>query len=419
MPIFFVDIGLLIDVPGFIKSISSIWLTLAVLVGLIGSKFMAAFAAKLLYRYNWREAITMWSLSMPQVAATLAATFVGYRAGMLTEEVLNSVIVLMLVTSTLGPLITARAASELQPTDIQENQSEFSLTQALQDDEEDVTASQLTIVVPVYNPQTEQNLMEMAALLARHESGKVVPLSIATAHVHMDSPELNGALQRGKRLLANATEISREFGVDAEPLLRIDDGIAQGISRASREQQAGLIIMGWGRTKGFRAQLFGSVIDNVMWASHCPVAVTRLFDSPSNIRRILVPIKTPNLAAIRLAHFAEILADANKAEVTLLHVYDRFTSQQRLNWVKSRLDELTSRYLVHVKPTIQTVMSDQVANTIVETSKNYDLIVLRTLRRRINLGELAISDITNEVARQVQCSIVTLGEPHRNRSALW
>ena len=55
----------------------------------------------------------MWSLSLPQVAATLAATLVGYRAGILTEEVLNGVIVLMLVTATLGPIITARSAVAL------------------------------------------------------------------------------------------------------------------------------------------------------------------------------------------------------------------------------------------------------------------------------------------------------------------
>jgi hypothetical protein len=48
--------------------------------------------------------LTMWSLSLPQVAATLAATLVGYRIGLLNEAVFNSVIVLMLVTSTLGPV---------------------------------------------------------------------------------------------------------------------------------------------------------------------------------------------------------------------------------------------------------------------------------------------------------------------------
>jgi Kef-type K+ transport system membrane component KefB len=93
IPIFFVDLGLLIDLPAFVKSLSTIWLTLAIVVGLILSKFLAAFFAKLVYRYKWNETIAMWSLSMPQVGATLAATLVGYKAGLLTEGVLlNQVI---------------------------------------------------------------------------------------------------------------------------------------------------------------------------------------------------------------------------------------------------------------------------------------------------------------------------------------
>lgn len=418
VPIFFIDIGLLIDIPAFIKSISSVWLCLSILVGLIGSKFAAAFLAKTLYRYSWREMITMWSLSIPQVAATLAATFVGYRAGMLTEDVLNSVIVLMLVTSTLGPIITTRSASGLKPS-VQTIEPDFSLATVSPTDWGNTPKEKLwTIVVPVYNPQTERNLIEMAALLAKHESGRIVPLSIATAHVHMDAPELEGALQRSQKLLSSAANLSREFGVEADPVLRIDDGIAQGISRASREEQAGLIIMGWGKMSGFRARLFGNVIDNVMWASHCPVAVTRLLSSPAQIHRILVPIKTPNQAVMRLVYFAEILGDANAAEVTLLHVCDRFSSPERTEWIESRLKQLTVHSLPRVRSSVETIMADDVATAIVEASKSYDLVVLRTLRRRVNLGELAISDVASQVVQRLQCSVVMMGEPYRYREEI-
>ena len=418
VPIFFVNLGLLIDVPVFIQSILSVWLPLAIVVALIGSKYIAALLAKLVYGYSWREQITMWSLSMPQVAATLAAAFVGYRAQIITEDVLNSIIVLMLVTSTLGPIITDRAARGLTFTPRNASKSgEYSLTDSLQADWNFAPDDrELTIVVPVYNPDTEQNLIEMAALIAKHESGRIVPLSIAVgSYAHLDTPELDDEVQRSHALLDRATAVSREFGVEAEPLLRIDDGIAQGISRASREQRAGLVIMGWGRNTGFRAQLFGNVIDNVVWASHCPVAVTRLLDSPSNIRRILIPVKTPSPPTIRMIHFAQILADANNAEVTLLHVCDRRTSADRRNWIKSQFEEVVFDNLSSVKPNVSVVVSDNVAAAIVEASKSVDLVVLRTIRRRIHL-DLAIDDITSELVHRLKCSVVTFGEPHRYRA---
>jgi hypothetical protein len=54
----------------------------------------------------------MWALTLPQVAATLAATLVGYKtlnaAGepLLNQEIFNAVLVLVVVTSVLGPILT-------------------------------------------------------------------------------------------------------------------------------------------------------------------------------------------------------------------------------------------------------------------------------------------------------------------------
>jgi hypothetical protein len=51
-------------------------------------------------------------MTLPQVAATLAATLVGYatfnQAGvrLLDERMLNAVLVMLVVTSTLGPVLT-------------------------------------------------------------------------------------------------------------------------------------------------------------------------------------------------------------------------------------------------------------------------------------------------------------------------
>jgi hypothetical protein len=59
------------------------------------------------------------ALTLPQVAATLAATLVAYHTvnldgqRLLDERMLNAVLVLMLVTSILGPLLTERFAPRM------------------------------------------------------------------------------------------------------------------------------------------------------------------------------------------------------------------------------------------------------------------------------------------------------------------
>ncbi len=120
IPAFFLTIGFLIDLRTFADTlVSHFLLVLGIVGGLIGSKFLAAEVARRRFGYSRAEGLTMWSLSLPQVAATLAAALVAYNtkneAGerLIEEPVLNSVIVLLVVTSVLGPILTERYARQL------------------------------------------------------------------------------------------------------------------------------------------------------------------------------------------------------------------------------------------------------------------------------------------------------------------
>jgi uncharacterized protein YybS (DUF2232 family) len=69
--------------------------------------------------YTRNETLTVWALTLPQVAATLAATLVAYNTigtggqRLLDGHVLNAVLVLMLASSILGPVLTERFALRL------------------------------------------------------------------------------------------------------------------------------------------------------------------------------------------------------------------------------------------------------------------------------------------------------------------
>ncbi len=414
IPCFFVGMGLLLNVPVFIETLKSDFpLTLAIVLGLIVSKFLAAWVIKWVYRYTWNETITMWSLSMPQVAATLAATLVGFQVGLLTEAVFNSVIVLMLVTSILGPILTARYAAKLPlpKSSLETDQNVIWWETQEAEPVEEEKSHRFTVVVPIYNPLTERYLIEMAALIVRHESGLIVPLAIAKAHLHMDEPQLNGAFRQSQQRLERALEVSREFTTEAKPEIRIDDDIAQGISRTAREQNANLIVMGWSKTTGLRARLFGNVIDSVFWSSHCPVAVMRLLDEPINIHRILVAVKDLTPQTVRTVRFAQLLADTNQGQVTLLHVCDRRTSSEQIADLESELSKVLSQNGPQVNSEVKIIRDDDVARMILRMAESFDMVVLRSIRRR-TAGGLAVSDVTTQVIQHLTCSMVLFGEPH-------
>ncbi len=405
IPIFFVDLGLKLNLPAFLKDMGLVWLTLSLVCGLVASKFIAALLAKLIYRYNWREVLTMWSISLPQVAVTSCVTFVGYQAQLLNSEIFNSVIVLVLVTSLIGPIITSRAAVGLHSSLLKQQDTTTYVPVS------DRIDTPFNIIVPVYNPSTQQHLMEMAALLAPRARGKIMPLAIATATASMDAPQLENSLRRSERLLNKATALSRFLDVEAEPLLRIDDAFAQGISRTAREKKANLIVMGWGKRTGLKARLFGNVIDGVLWASHCPVAVTRLVESPAKIQRILVPVENLTAPILQPLQFATLLGESNQAQVTVLNVCDRRTSSSKISHRRSQLSLLVSKLGLSNPPEVQIIAHENVAQAILQAARLYDLVVLPFIRNRTIPGGLAISDVTTQLASQLTCSIVMLGEP--------
>ena len=113
IPIFFIVTGFLI-VPVAVGQtiVNNFWLVAGMIISLILGKGIAAAIAGRAFGYPRQARLTMWALTLPQVAATLAATLVGYKtlnaAGerLLSEEIFNAVLVLLVVTSLLGPVLT-------------------------------------------------------------------------------------------------------------------------------------------------------------------------------------------------------------------------------------------------------------------------------------------------------------------------
>lgn len=113
IPAFFLVTGFLINPAVFYHSlIDNFVLGLSIVMALVIGKFVAAEISGHLFKYPQAARLTVWSLTLPQVAATLAATLVGFKtfdpAGhrLIDERILNSVFVLMLSTSIIGPVMT-------------------------------------------------------------------------------------------------------------------------------------------------------------------------------------------------------------------------------------------------------------------------------------------------------------------------
>ena len=120
IPIFFVVTGFLIDPIVFVQGIiNNFPLVAGIIAALLIGKWIAAWVVGRAFGYSRDEQLTVWSLTLPQVAATLAATLVAHDTlgpasqRLLDDRMLNVVLVLVLLTAILGPVLTERFAPRL------------------------------------------------------------------------------------------------------------------------------------------------------------------------------------------------------------------------------------------------------------------------------------------------------------------
>jgi len=115
IPAFFFMIGMRINAG---ETLRMLWdnplFSAGLVLALFGAKFLAAWSVGWLSGYSVLDRLNMWSLTLPQVAATLAATVVAHRtlnsAGepLIDKTVVSGIFVLVMLTATFGPILTGR-----------------------------------------------------------------------------------------------------------------------------------------------------------------------------------------------------------------------------------------------------------------------------------------------------------------------
>jgi Kef-type K+ transport system membrane component KefB len=120
IPAFFLTTGFLIDFQKFGRTVvEHPVLVIAIVSGLLFAKYLATWITAKVFNYSTDERNLMWGLSIPQVAATLAATVVAFKtfnsAGepLIDEPVLNAVLVLVMISAVTGTIVTGHYAKRL------------------------------------------------------------------------------------------------------------------------------------------------------------------------------------------------------------------------------------------------------------------------------------------------------------------
>lgn len=269
IPFFLIYIGMLVDVRAFLKGFDTLILAAALIAVALSSKYLAAFATQLFYRYTKAERLLLFGLSSSHAAATIAVVIVGYGIGIFNENIINAAVLIILFTCLVSTYVTDYAGRMV----------------ALQQKEQDVQEHKPDrILVPVSNPETALPLFNFAVLIHQpHNNPSISPLTIATT-----PQQLEHSILKDRSIARYFFNQASAAKIHYHPAMRVDSNISEGIIRAALEIQVTHIVLGWSGKSNTARYFFGTIIDKLL--ENCPqmILVVNLTTRIPKFRKIYV-----------------------------------------------------------------------------------------------------------------------------------
>ncbi len=272
IPFFLISVGMLINLK-VIGTGTAAWIIAGTLtiVAIIG-KYLAAAMTSLVFKFpsTWRQLI--FGMSSSHAAATLAVILVGFKMGIVNENVLNGTIVLILVTCLVASFVTENAAKKI-----------MIMEEEFMDQPKNQVAEQ-KILVPISNPGTMERLIDLAiAIKLPKNRFPIVSLSVVD-----DDHTAKSKLIEAKRMLEKAIIHAAGMDQKVEIVTTIDHKVTAGIKRVAKEIFASEIIVGFGLKSQFSEMLFGNNIKYLVENTDVAVWVASIHTNLNSYKKIVV-----------------------------------------------------------------------------------------------------------------------------------
>lgn len=313
VPFFLISVGMLVDVS--VMAAWDVWALAAVFTAMVVvGKGAAAWVSGLLFRFDATQIAVMAGLSIPQAAATLAVTLIGFEMGLFDTLVVNAVVIMILATCLAGPWLVdtygRRLAIESQDEVIQSD------------------STPQRILVPLANPTTAEDLMDIAfAIRDARVKEPVYPLTVVR-----DGPDVQRDVAGSEKMLAHSVIYAAGADVPVVPVTRVDQNISSGIARAVKERLISTVIIGWNGERSTTEHIFGGVLDQLLDQVRRMIWVCKMENRVGTVRHVyfaIPPFATLEPGFMDVLRSVMILANQIGAELTVIGIEERMARIRR------------------------------------------------------------------------------------------
>ena len=113
VPLFLINVGLMIDIHAFWSGWTTVTIAVVMIITKLIGKGLSAWIAQVVFRFSKHERQLIFGLSHATAAGTLAIVTIAYQMGLLSSDVLNASVLMILVLCTTASFISEHAAKEL------------------------------------------------------------------------------------------------------------------------------------------------------------------------------------------------------------------------------------------------------------------------------------------------------------------
>ena len=274
IPYFLIGVGMLLNVHVMFSGWEAARVAGVMTATALLAKLLASWGAGRLFAMERSEWLLMFGLSSGKAAATIAATMIGYQYGLLTEDMMNGAVMMILICCIVASVVTGRSALKLR----------VRLTAKELEAEAPQAAGFARQVVAVANPLTAENIMRMALYMRSPLNDE--PTTLLFVRDSDDSRRIG----EGRGAMAQALAVADAMEIPCRQVERFDLNTVAGITNVMREWHSTEVIIGLHRRSNIVDSFFGRMTDQLMQSTDRMIIMSRCFMPVDTLRRVFIAV---------------------------------------------------------------------------------------------------------------------------------
>ena len=325
IPFFLISIGMIVDLRIIFTGPMAIIIAAILTTVALAGKFAASEIASRIFGFTSDQRRLLFGLTSSHAAAILAVIMVGYRIGIIDENVINGTIFLILITCLISSVVTESAGRRIA----------FSGNNNIK---QPVDQKHENIIVSLSNPQSMERLLDLALTLKKkNHTNPLYGLFVVD-----DDETANEKLALARSTLERAGGRALAAGRKIETLATIDNNVSSGIKRVAREKSATDIIIGTSDKPNLADFLFGRSLEQLITNSSQNIYVFNPVHSLNLYKKIhlfLPPHAEKENSFIHIINKIISLAESNAMLI------ESYSYGQTALFIKTHLKKLSSLVL--------------------------------------------------------------------------